>query len=1067
MKELRMAIDMSVRKGNDAVQAAQKHVLEMIATGCPLDEVLEAICRLVEEQQPGLLCSILIADERRQQIAEAVGSSLPASYLQDAIGVSTAPPYAGSCAEALDTGKPVHVADLEKDEQFPAEWRATLLGYGLRSCCSVPVTGQDGMVLASFAFYRPEPCDCATVNEEWLAAATHLARIAIERKQAEDRLRQSEGRLRLILESAKDYAIITTDAAGLITGWNTGAKNLFGYAKEEMMGRPVAIVFIPEDQAMAVSEQELEAARATGVAEDERWHVRKDGTRFWASGLVQPLRDGDHVLGFIKIMRDMTEARLAKDRLETSEERFRSLVIATTQIVWRCNVHGQVDEDCPSWRAFTGQKAEDIQGLGWLVSIHPDDRERTAAAWQVSVRTGIPFMGDYRLQRHDGEYRLVLTRGIPVTDPDGAVREWVGTCTDITEQRQAEDALRFQLQLTKGITDNATTAIFMMDVHGHCSFANPAAEQMTGFTFEELKGGPLHDIIHHSRPDGAPYPISECPIDRAFRGNYDVRGHEDMFIRKNGEFFPVLVNARVIEQWGKTVGTVIEVRDITAEKAAAEALRRQTARATRLLESNVIGVIFATMERITEANDAFLQMVGYSREDLEAGRLSWREMTPPEWVDADEQGYRELVEQGVCTPFRKEYFRKDGTRVHIILGAAMIDREPLNWVCFIQDITRVKVVEDELRDADRRKDEFLAILAHELRNPLAPIRNAVQLLRVKGPPVPELIWCRDVIDRQVDQMARLLDDLLDVSRITRNKLELRKERVTLASVLDSAVEVSRPLIEGGGHTLSRLLPPVPVYLNADLVRLTQVFANLLNNAAKYTARGGHIELTGEVVGEEVIVAVKDNGTGIAPALQPRLFEMFSQAASALERSQGGLGIGLSLVKGLTEMHGGTVTAHSDGPGTGSTFVVRLPVMAGGQAQEPPAAAEPPAMVKCRILLADDNLDAADSLAMVLRLLGCEVRTAADGRKAVEAAEAFRPEVVLLDIGMPELNGYEAAKLIREQPWGREIVLVALTGWGQEEDKRLAREAGFDHHLVKPAELGEVQHILAQRKRRRS
>jgi CheY-like chemotaxis protein len=267
--------------------------------------------------------------------------------------------------------------------------------------------------------------------------------------------------------------------------------------------------------------------------------------------------------------------------------------------------------------------------------------------------------------------------------------------------------------------------------------------------------------------------------------------------------------------------------------------------------------------------------------------------------------------------------------------------------------------------------------------------------------------------------------------------------------------------------LSRLLPPVPVYLNADLVRLTQVFANLLNNAAKYTARGGHIELTGEVVGEEVIVAVKDNGTGIAPALQPRLFEMFSQAASALERSQGGLGIGLSLVKGLTEMHGGTVTAHSDGPGTGSTFVVRLPVMAGGQAQEPPAAAEPPAMVKCRILLADDNLDAADSLAMVLRLLGCEVRTAADGRKAVEAAEAFRPEVVLLDIGMPELNGYEAAKLIREQPWGREIVLVALTGWGQEEDKRLAREAGFDHHLVKPAELGEVQHILAQRKRRRS
>jgi PAS domain S-box-containing protein len=385
-----------------------------------------------------------------------------------------------------------------------------------------------------------------------------------------------------------------------------------------------------------------------------------------------------------------------------------------------------------------------------------------------------------------------------------------------------------------------------------------------------------------------------------------------------------------------------------------------------------------------------------------------------------------------------------------IIGASKVAR----------NITAQKKAEQALQEADRRKDEFLAMLAHELRNPLAPIRNAVQILRAKGPPMLELHWARDVIDRQVDQMTRLVDDLLDVSRITRGKILLRKERVELAAVVSSAVEASRPLIEKWGHELTVTLPPGPVHLEADPTRLAQVLLNLLNNAAKYTEQGGRIWLTIEPEGDEVCVRVKDTGIGIPPEMLPRVFEMFTQVERSLERSQGGLGLGLTLVRSLVEMHGGTVKAHSGGPGKGSEFVVRLPVARGpepeGVAGDGGKVLSPP---RRRILVVDDNRDAANSLAILLRILGHEVHTAHDGLEAVGAATVFQPDVVLLDIGLPKLNGYEAARRVRQER-GTGVTLIALTGWGQEEDRRLSKEAGFDHHMTKPVELPALQRLLA-------
>jgi signal transduction histidine kinase/ActR/RegA family two-component response regulator len=369
-----------------------------------------------------------------------------------------------------------------------------------------------------------------------------------------------------------------------------------------------------------------------------------------------------------------------------------------------------------------------------------------------------------------------------------------------------------------------------------------------------------------------------------------------------------------------------------------------------------------------------------------------------------------------------------------------------------------------LRDADRRKDDFLALLAHELRNPLAPLRNGLQVLRLASGDASAVAQTRAMMDRQLGHMVRLIDDLLDISLISRNKMELRRARVLLADVISNAVETARPAIEAAGHELTVTLPPAPIFLNVDLTRLAQVFSNLLSNSAKYTERGGRIWLSGECEDGMVTVAVRDNGIGIPTSALPSVFDMFSQVDRSIERSTGGLGIGLALVKGLVEMHGGTVSAESDGPATGSVFTVKLPVLECFSdsltvgTQDNPQAVQGP---KRRVLVVDDNRDSAASMSTMLRLLGNDVVTARDGIDALEAAATFRPQVILMDLGMPRLNGLDATRRIREQPWGEHVIIIAVTGWGQEGDKARSKEAGCDGHLVKPVNLSELEVLLTK------
>jgi signal transduction histidine kinase len=370
--------------------------------------------------------------------------------------------------------------------------------------------------------------------------------------------------------------------------------------------------------------------------------------------------------------------------------------------------------------------------------------------------------------------------------------------------------------------------------------------------------------------------------------------------------------------------------------------------------------------------------------------------------------------------------------------------------------------EEALREADRRKDEFLAILAHELRNPLAPIRNSLHIQRLTSHNDPATERLVEMMERQVNHMVRLVDDLLEISRISRGRIELRKESVGVATVVEGAVETSRPLIETRHQQLVVEVPPEPLILEGDPVRLAQVFANLLNNAAKYTDIGGQIWLTVRREGQAVAISVRDSGVGIPAEMLPRVFELFTQVDRSAGRAQGGLGIGLTLVKNLVEMHGGSVAVQSEGCGKGSEFVVRLPlasdarqVGSAGLPEGRPSAALAPR----RVLVVDDNRDAAESLGMVLNLLGAEAHVVSSGPEALEALGTYHPAVVLLDIGMPGMDGYEVAKRIRQQPDFRDVTLVALTGWGQEEDRRRSRTAGFDYHLIKPADVSALKTLL--------
>jgi len=493
-----------------------------------------------------------------------------------------------------------------------------------------------------------------------------------------------------------------------------------------------------------------------------------------------------------------------------------------------------------------------------------------------------------------------------------------------------------------------------------------------------------------------------------------------------------------------------------------------------LVECMNEGALTLSVEAIIlYCNRHFAEMLGRSAESL-MGRTICDVVVP---TDRDE--CTRMLELAKTVPTEGEIMleRADGTSIPVHLTLSPLPLEGAAVVCgVVTDLTEHKhnvelrvaqaalhESEARYRQADKHKDEFLAILAHELRNPLAPATNALHILQLKAPPIPELQWAREVIATQIQRMTRLIDDLMDVSRITSNKLTLRIERVELARVIQEALTASRTFIDESQHKFTLVLPKEPVLLNADLVRMAQVLSNLLINAAKYTNPGGTISLRVERQDGEAVIRIRDSGIGIPPELLPKIFDMFMQVDRTMTRTHSGLGIGLTLVKRLVEMHGGSVEAWSEGKDKGSEFTIRVPALVDPRSRERDAIPADDSMPKGhrRILIVDDNELSANSLSILLGMAGNETRTAYDGAEAVATAETFRPDVVLLDLGLPLMDGYETCTRIRQQPWGKDILVVALTGWGQAEDRRRSTAAGFDRHIVKPADPVQLMKMLAE------
>jgi PAS domain S-box-containing protein len=698
---------------------------------------------------------------------------------------------------------------------------------------------------------------------------------------------------------------------------------------------------------------------------------------------------------------------------------------------------------------------------------------------------GIEDIYELTYIRKDGSRFPAVVSVTALRDAQDAIIGYLLIGTDNTARKQAEEALLKAGALQNAIFNSANFSSIATDEKGVIQIFNVGAERMLGFTAIEVMNkitpadiSDPQEVIARAKALSAELgtaitPGFEALVFKAARGIEDI--YELTYIRKDGSRFPAVVSVTALrDAQDAIIGYLLIGTDNTARKQVEaermlldQRVRDQQFYTRSLIESNIDALI-ATDPRgiITDVNKQMEALTGCTRDEL-IGAPFKDYFTDPERAEA---GIKRVLGESKLTDYELTARARDGKETVVSYNATTFhdrDRKLQGVFAAARDVTERKRFEMQMReqaaklsDLHHRKDEFLAMLGHELRNPLSPILNAVQLLRLQQVESGPQQKARAIIERQVGQLVHLVDDLLEVSRIATGRIHLQQKQLDMRAIVECGVETVRPLIEQRRHALDVRLPPEPIWIDGDSTRLEQVVVNLLNNAAKYTDEGGHIWLSLQQEGNEAVLQVRDSGVGIAPELMPRIFDLFTQAERSLARSQGGLGIGLCLVQRLLEMHGGKIAAHSS-LGQGSEFVVRLPVVLISASETPPATVtDQPTARSLRVLMVDDNVDTVESLAMLLLMEGHEVRTAHDGLQGLAAALEYRPDVVLLDIGLPGLNGYEVAKQIRQHPALKNVVLVAMTGYGQEADRQRSQEAGFDHHLVKPARFEQVQKILA-------
>ncbi|QDV36527.1 PAS domain S-box protein [Tautonia plasticadhaerens] len=897
-----------------------------------------------------------------------------------------------------------------------------------------------------------------------------------DRRRSEEALRRGEERLRLALEAGRMGTWDWDIGTGRVE-WSDNLPEIHGLPSGGFDGtmEGFRLLIHPEDRGR------VEAAVAASIEGRSGYEVefrvlRPDGSVGWMSGNGKVYDDGGgRPSRMIGVGMDITGRKLAEERLRASEAQYRAVYDQATVGIAEVDLAGRFLRANDRYCAIVGYGAEELIGLRFHDITHPDDPPANLERFGRVAEGPSSYTIEKRYVRKDGT--TVWCRAAVSLIRDGGERpeRVVAVVEDVTERRRAEAALLESEGRFRGLMEQAPFSVQVLDPDGRTLAVNRAWEDLWGLTLDriadynvladaQLEAKGVLPLIRRAF-DGQPARIPAIEYDP----NETIPGRT-----RHGD--PRRWVAAVAYPLKDPAGRVREVvlvhDDITDRMRAEEVAERRAAELDAVIDSIPDAVYVGTAEGMTKCNANALEMLGFtSPADLRRGiadlmgeiSVRWpgsgEPLKPEELQFARALRGETVIEEVVI----RRVDRDEDVHVRVAAAPVLLNGKIAGAVAVNSDVTERRRFEEQLRDADRRKDDFLATLAHELRNPLAPIRTALHLMREPDDGGHERV--RAMAERQVVHLARLIDDLMDVARISKGRLELHREVVDLNTVVRQAVETARPQLDDRGHRLSVSLPGGPIRLEADPTRLEQVFWNLLNNAAKYTGPGGRIDLTAEAEGSQVLVRVKDTGIGIEPAMLPRLFQMFVQLGEHRDHSQGGLGIGLGLVRTLVELHGGSISANSEGPGRGSEFLVRLPVSPGAT----PEPARPKGgrndddegpLPRRRILIVDDNVDAAVVMARVLaRIHGQEVEVAHDGPSALEVAARFRPEVVLLDIGLPGMDGHEVARRLRGLPEFERTPLVALTGWGQEADRRRSREAGFDHHLVKPVDPDHLVELL--------
>ncbi len=886
-------------------------------------------------------------------------------------------------------------------------------------------------------------------------------------------LQDSELRFRTIFEQTNDF-IFTADLDQRITSCNPAVAAALGLAPAEIVGRSIAEFIAPEqfERTTAMLMRKLQESGTTRYEVEVRG---RDGGRLtWEVNSTLTHGADGRPTGLHAIARDVTEQRRIRSALELSESRFRAIQETSIDgfMVFSSIRDGAGQIVDFRWEyvneagaRIVGRPREWFPGRRLLAEMPGNREDGLFDAYRRVVETGEALTREfsYRHEGLDAYLRMVAARA----DDGFAV-----TFADLTEKRRAEERIRRSEARLRSFADSIPALAWSSDAAGGARFFNRQWYEYTGQRPEHAMPYGWRDALHPEDRERISAAIGTAAADvAALTIEYRLRRRDGIY-----RWFLARV-APETDAEGRLVGWFGSATDVDDAKITEQILREQEqalresdARLRIALESARAGVFdWNVDDDRVEWTEGYYALLGLVPGSVPASHAVWRRHVHPDDLARVEAALHESVARR--TDFAADYRIRGADGVERwVQGRALVLTgvgEPTRMIGALVDITERRHANDRLRDADRRKDEFLATLAHELRNPLAPIRTAAHVLGAPQLSAGQLASARQVIQRQVAHMAYLLDDLLDVARITRGKLEIRRERVRLPSIVDAAVEAARPSLDAKRHTLTVDLPPEVPELDADPQRIAQVLSNLLTNAAKYTDPGGHVSLGVRVDGRQLRIAVRDDGIGLTPGALATIFEMFSQVQDARHRSEGGLGIGLALVKGVVGLHGGTVEAHSAGAGRGSEFVVRLPVAGAGPVppEAPAVAAEHSSphvaspTPRRRVLVADDNVDAAESLAMLLQLQGHDVRVARSGTSALAIADLFRPEVAILDIGMPDLSGYGVARQLRGRPWATDLRLIALTGWGQHDDQREARAAGFDHHVTKPADVARLGDLL--------